>query len=292
MQMLATAQAISNARILLAQISTPIVMVLGNIGEILNIIIFAQRTFRKNACAIYFLVASFTRLFFINFTILLDGLSFGMLLHRRSLVSRHSFNSIGYNIDPSRRSLPFCKIKFYLFTVTSIIPPSLIVLACIDRFLLSSPKTNVRAWSQPRMAYRLIAGVSIFWMLLSIHTLVGSNTYIKFGQPFCLPGEGSYSLFVALYWIICIYLLPSILMIIFGLLTIINVRQAQRRIQPTGEGAYVRRKDRHLLRMLSFQVLVTIIFTIPRAVFQVEFGHQVISQTAFVYFTDVYSSNN
>ena len=75
----ATIQTITNARILLAQIATPILIVLGNIGEILNIIIFSQRTFRNNACAIYFLVASCTRLFFINFTILLDGLLFGRL---------------------------------------------------------------------------------------------------------------------------------------------------------------------------------------------------------------------
>lgn len=86
MATLATIQTITNARALLAQIATPILIVLGNIGEILNIIIFSQRNFRKNACAIYFLVASCTRLFFINFTILLNGLTFGKLSNIWTLI--------------------------------------------------------------------------------------------------------------------------------------------------------------------------------------------------------------
>lgn len=136
--------------------------------------------------------------------------------------------------------------------------------------MLSSPNTNVRSWSHPRLAYRLIAGVSTFWILFSIHALVGSTVYIARGQPYCIAGQGSYSFFLALYSIICIFLLPSILMLIFGLLTIINVQQAQRRIQPTGGRGYVQRKDRHLLRMLIFQVLVTVLFTVPYGAFQVQ----------------------
>jgi len=77
MEMLATIQAIEAARLAFVRISTPILCVLGNIGEILNIIIFVQRIFRTNSCAIYFLAASCTRLLFINFTILRNDLTLG-----------------------------------------------------------------------------------------------------------------------------------------------------------------------------------------------------------------------
>jgi len=79
MEMLATIQAIEAARLAFVRISTPILLILGNIGEILNIIIFLQRIFRNNSCAIYFLAASCTRLLFINWTILLNDLALGKL---------------------------------------------------------------------------------------------------------------------------------------------------------------------------------------------------------------------
>ncbi len=75
--MLATVQAILATEVTFVQISTPILLILGNVGEFLNLIIFLQRTFRTNSCAIYFLAASCARLLFINFTILLNGLSIG-----------------------------------------------------------------------------------------------------------------------------------------------------------------------------------------------------------------------
>lgn len=78
-EMLAMIQAINNARISLVRISTPILMVFGNIGELLNIIVFLQPAFRSNSCAIYFLAAALTRLFFIDYTILINGLSLGKI---------------------------------------------------------------------------------------------------------------------------------------------------------------------------------------------------------------------
>ena len=78
--MLETIQKIDNAKTVLARISTPILIVFGNISEIMTIIILVQRVFRKNSCAIYFLAASCTRLFYVNYMILLNGLSLGKFM--------------------------------------------------------------------------------------------------------------------------------------------------------------------------------------------------------------------
>jgi hypothetical protein len=127
----------------------------------------------------------------------------------------------------------------------------------------------VRSWSHPRFAYRSIAAVSIFWILFSIHALIGSTIYSLPGYSYCYLKEGSYTFFVALYSIIINCLLSPTLMTVMGLLTIINVRRTQRRIHPRIGHGYMQRKDRHLLRMLLFQVLVDIIFTIPLGADQV-----------------------
>lgn len=76
--------------------------------------------------------------------------------------------------------------------------------------------------------------------------------------------------FFIVYSIMINYLLPPFLMATLGLLTIFNVRKAQRRAQPGINREYSHRKDRYLLRMLLFQVIVHVIFTIPIAVHQVE----------------------
>ncbi|CAF1317992.1 unnamed protein product [Adineta steineri] len=143
------------------------------------------------------------------------------------------------------------------------------VLACIDRFLLSSRDARARSWSQPRFAYRSIACVSLFWILFSIHSLFGSTISSRLGYTQCYIQPGSYTLFVALYSIIINYLLPPTLMAIFGLLTIANIRKTQTRIHPMTRAGYLHRKDRHLLRMLLFQVLVNIICAIPGGAYQV-----------------------
>ena len=157
----------------------------------------------------------------------------------------------------------------YISLVTTILAPSFVVLACIDRWMLSSINVNLRLWSQPRIAYRSIIGVSTFWILFSIHAFFGSMIYSGPGYSYCYIARGSYQLFVALLTTIFTYLLPPTLMIIFGSLTIINVRQTKRRIRPTTEGGIMQRKDRYLLRMLLLQVLVSVIFTIPLIVYQV-----------------------
>ena len=79
LDMVATAQAILAVEVTFVRVTTFILVILGNISEILNIVIFVQRTFRSNSCAIYFLAAACTRLIFINFTILPNGLSLGKL---------------------------------------------------------------------------------------------------------------------------------------------------------------------------------------------------------------------
>ena len=86
MEMFATIQAVTNARVALAQISTPILLIFGNIGEMLSILIFFQRTFRINSCVLYFLAASCIRLFYMNFTVLLNGLALGKFTIRSSWI--------------------------------------------------------------------------------------------------------------------------------------------------------------------------------------------------------------
>jgi hypothetical protein len=63
-------------------------------------------------------------------------------------------------------------------------------------------------------------------------------------------------------------LFPSFLMLLFGCLTLKNVRQRRQLVQRAGENRATRRTDSQLLRMLAAQVLVIIISTLPFCVDQ------------------------
>ena len=128
---------------------------------------------------------------------------------------------------------------------------------------------RARQWSRPSIAYRLIAIMFLVWSIYSVHALVGSNIQIAYGYAYCFIDSGTYGLFNALTAIIFNYTLPPLLMTILGLLTIYNVRRAQRQVHLTGGIAPMHQKDRHLLRMLLFQVLINVIFAIPPAIGQV-----------------------
>ena len=131
-------------------------------------------------------------------------------------------------------------MKLYLFYIASILSPSLLVLACIDRLMLSSPNLHQRRLSRTYFAYRLIIIVSIFWILFSIHELFGAIILSGPNSAYCYIRPGLYTIFSTFYMIIINHLLPPILMIILGLMTIINVRRAPRRVhQITGRVLFV-----------------------------------------------------
>lgn len=107
-------------------------------------------------------------------------------------------------------------------------------------------------------------------MVVSIHAFFGSTIYSALYHSYCYIQEGSYGVFTIVYSISFMYLLPTTLMIILGLRTVINVRQAQRRVRSTLGERYMQRNDRYLLRVLLFLVLVNVVFTIPLAIDQIE----------------------
>ncbi len=65
------------------------------------------------------------------------------------------------------------------------------------------------------------------------------------------------------------YFLPSFLMLLFGLLTLNNLRQRRQIVPRASQGnQVVRRTDTQLLRMLTAQVLVIIICTLPFSIYR------------------------
>jgi uncharacterized membrane protein len=176
--------------------------------------------------------------------------------------------SNSYNINGANYNVSVCKIETYIFFVARVISIWLIVMACIDRYLHSSSNERIRRMSSLKSAKISTGIITIIVLILYFHMLVYyeiGNVTNQFGTitPQCNSQKGIYRTFLGLWHMVMSSLFPSFLMLLFGLLTLKNVRQHRQLVRRAAETTAIRRTDTQLLRMLAAQVLVIIIATLP-----------------------------
>ncbi len=94
----------------------PFIIVIGNIGSILNVIVFSiSEKLRSSPCSLYLIFASVGYAVYLNIVALLRLLQ------------------LGFNIDPSSKWSWFCKLRYYAIGILLMLPRSYMVLAAIDR---------------------------------------------------------------------------------------------------------------------------------------------------------------
>ncbi len=226
-----------------------LIWIIGNLGSTINCCIFLQSNLRKNPCVMYFLASSASQLFTFNFALFTRMLEFG------------------YNVQAVNRFVWFCKIRYYLFYIFVAIPRYYIILATIDRYLTSSSEVYLRRWSSPKIAKRFIIGNIFFWCLMYIQVLI----FYEIQNGICSFRNGSYGMFFSIYISIESGILPPSVMLIFGLLTINNIRQIKRKTRPLGVVDVVQpvqhngisRKDLQFSKMLFNQIFLWVILNLP-----------------------------
>jgi hypothetical protein len=224
-------------------------MILGTIGLILNIIIFTRRSLFNNSCVQYLLANTLSNIIVLYWVV----------------VTR--IFSDGYANDLSIRSNTFCKIRYFLTYYSRTLSTWFIVLACFDRWLSSNQARN--RFNTVLFARQLIFIICIVCFLSYLHICFLFNIQTSSSSLTCYANPGIYQVFSDLQYLIFYALGPPILMLIFGLLTIKNIRRNRRLVQPTANvqnQSNINRRDNQLLTMLLLQVMIIIIFTLPFAI--------------------------
>ena len=222
-----------------------VIYVLGIIGHLLSIAIFLKKKWRKNVCVFYFLICLLIGLVFLTSTVLTTAFT------------------VKWNISHVNSSVFLCKLMFYMSHVTASLVPTILILASIDRLLISSQNVDTRLYSSRRLAYLLISTSVVFWALFYIHALVKMNIQ-QFG-PFyfvCYYDLSSFYLAFVSYTLTSFNCLFCLLMIILSVLSFKNVRRI--RIVPRQQRREVRsmtKKDFQLLRCLFGHNVVYILFS-------------------------------
>ncbi|CAF1144624.1 unnamed protein product [Adineta steineri] len=219
-----------------------IVMAAGNIGNIFVLILFTRQ--RQNACSIYLISSTIVNSIYLTFT---------------SFIQLSPFDYT----DGTTRAFILCKLRSYLAGVLGLTTKTLIVLACIDRFMITNRRANLRAFSTPKRAKYFVCFFCIFWPIFGCHAAVMTTIINRQCGQF-----GIYSIIYTIYVAIFVGFIPPITSGTLGYLTYKSLRQRRNRIEPVAHhgnnaNAPIRRRDRELLIMVMSEVFVYIITSLP-----------------------------
>jgi hypothetical protein len=169
----------------------------------------------------------------------------------------------GYNINLQNSNVVLCKIYFYVAFLFAAVPPSVLILASIDRLLISSQNVDTRLYSSKRLAYFSVSINIFFWFVFFFHILIKVNIY-EFSPGYFLcyyDPSGTYFEFLS-YSSLVATTLFCLIMIILSMFTFKNVRRI--RAIPRQQRKQIRsmtKKDFQMLRCLFVQDIVYIVFS-------------------------------
>ena len=234
--------------------------IFGTAGNLLNCLVLSQRTLRSNPCTLLFLFSSMAGL-----------VSILIGLNSRILAS--------WNTDPTGSIEVLCKLVPFTVYVSRTAFLWLIMLATIDRWLSSCANISRRQMSSVRNARRSAVGVTLLSIALYLHMLYCYQANLTDTPLRCYGKNTTCRLMSDITYMCATIFFPLMMMALFGLMTIRNVRRMKHRIIPaagsvkTGTNRETsgtvdasqrwKRKDRHLLTMLFVQVILLIAFFIP-----------------------------
>ncbi|CAF2897776.1 unnamed protein product [Rotaria sp. Silwood2] len=236
----------------------PIIFLFGAVGNILNCLVLSQRTLRSNPCAFLFLASSF-----------IDLISILIGLPTRILA--------GWHLDPTNTINWICKARVFIVFSTRTMGIWLIAFATIDRWLISSIDIHRRHMSNLKNVKREIFIIVVLSILFYIHMFPCYEANNVDAPLKCYEETEKCRLITDLTYVILSIIMPLLLMIVFGLLTISHVHHLHSRVAHTGShlgtiaqsrhaNLHSKKIDRHLLRMLTLQIFLLIVLCIPQAI--------------------------
>ncbi|CAF0752206.1 unnamed protein product [Adineta ricciae] len=169
----------------------------------------------------------------------------------------------GFGINAQNSSALLCKLYIYVGFTFSTLFPTILILASIDRLLISSQDTSTRLYSSRRLAYFSISFNASFWSIFFVHVLIKGNIIRLYPGFYLCYFDANYLNFVS-YSSLVINAAVCLAMIVLSMFAFKNVRHI--RVIPTQQLRKqlrtMNKKDFQLLRCLFVHDLVYISFSI------------------------------
>ncbi|CAF1444339.1 unnamed protein product [Adineta steineri] len=173
-----------------------------------------------------------------------------------------SIFTYGNNIAAQNNNVALCKIYIYAAYIWATCSPTVLILASIDRLLISSQNVDTRLYSSKRLAYFMISIGVCFWLIFNIHLLVKVNIY-QFGPSIYLcsyepTNEYLNFVFFFLSGIHTLYVIVLFILSIFSFKNVHHIQLIPRQQQK--ELRTMTKRDFQLLRCLFAEGIVFMIF--------------------------------
>ncbi|UJR17434.1 hypothetical protein I4U23_004329 [Adineta vaga] len=222
-------------------------VILGSIGSFFNILMFSQTQYRRTPCALYILAMSISGIWGLNVSAVpvIWGLDYP---------SPFLYNQVS------------CGMFFYFRHSLNQMLRTFFVLVCIDRYACCSDRARIRAFSQYKVAIRLIPAVWLFWFLVCIFP-----TAIRtLSNGVCDAKPGVYDIIYTVYIISTTGILPLLGMVITGILMFTSLRKMRRRVVPATSSetgtAILRKRDRDMMKMLFIELVICMCTLSPNTI--------------------------
>jgi hypothetical protein len=219
-----------------------ILFITGIFGNGMNIFIFSSvHSYRTTPCTFYFLIGSICNGLYILF----------------DLISR--ILNTSYGIDLTTMSLFWCKVQHFLTGLLGLTSFTCSCLATIDQFLITSKSVFLRSCSKIQWAYRIVFISIIVWSLHLIPTLLYYD--ISSINKICLVTNSIYNVYISIYFLGPLCLIPILIMLVFGCLAYRNIRQTIVLAQQNA--------DRQLMRTVLIQIVLVVVSMGPFGIYMV-----------------------
>lgn len=215
------------------------IFIIGNVGCVLNTIIFHRPRLNKSSSSRYFLASAFANAFLLNI---------GLFSH---------ILDVGFSVKMYHSIRILCKLRNYSINNFGFLSQSYLLLACMDRYLISTNTSSHRRLNTVPMANGIVLFTLCFWSIFLSHMIVYSD--IVSNHQFCFYSSVRYTLFISLHNLILSGFILPLLMVIFGILTLKNIRRIRRQARSCSRR---RHRCHYLSLMLISNVFVSVIFTI------------------------------
>lgn len=241
---------LNNILVYIYRYGNPVIYILGNIGNLLSIIILSKISLKTNVCVFYFYIFFLLNSIYLNSAIL--GFTF----------------LIGFDIQILDSSIILCKSYYFLTFFISTLFPTILILGSIDRLLISSQ--NV--YQSKRFAYFSISISALFWFIFNFPLLIEFN--LKEIKPFvfiCSYDPSKFYVDFFYYSLMIIEIIFFLIILILCIISFKNIRRIRKisRWQRTHHIRSITKKDFQILRCLFIHDIIYLISEIFSSVFYV-----------------------
>ncbi|CAF2510472.1 unnamed protein product [Rotaria sp. Silwood2] len=246
-----------------------IIFILGSIGNILNICVFAiwsrpraridehQTVSETNNISLYLLVSSIA-----NLTVVLYP-----------LLTRVILDGYNYTVSPNNVFI-LCKLRFFVLHTFDFISLASFCMATFDRFLITSRDVHIRRLSTTRHRTKQI--ILAIFIIFSLHSLPIAVYFEVSNTGQCDISLSEYSHY---YLYVCQILLhgivPIIFLSIFGSLTLKHLKRLQSQTHTHGHLNHDKQLS-HILFLMSFAIIMSSIpYCIENVYYNMFYGNSV-----------------